>query len=40
MWKLKIEIYLRPYVSMNVSVPIFMKITFALQVFMKNYRIS
>jgi len=35
-WKLKIEIYLRPYVSMNATVPIFRKLMLALQVFVKN----
>jgi hypothetical protein len=33
MWKLKIEIYLRPYVSVNVTVPIFTKHTLAVQFF-------
>ena len=36
-WKLMIEIYLRPYVSMNVNVPIFTKHNPALQVFIKDW---
>jgi len=32
-----IEIYLRPYVSMNVNVPIFTKHNPALQVFIKDW---